>query len=278
MSEAVVSDVRPSGGARLVTITGVASVVSVAEWMSYWDIVRVVDRYYTGGVSGHIYPAIVDGIMTAASAEVTYRKRKGEHVSGWAWAGVYFGIVTTLGFNILSGVLRGWGAALIATLVSVALLISIELLLVAVFSHERTPGIVAPVIEVSAADTEEPGMTPDTEDADTEAPDMTADTEEADTEAPDEDTGPEDEDTEAPDTDTRARRTHSPRNPAKRLEAARLFLVRTDITGPQLAEELNMEERTARRWLAAMKGGNFRELEAALREDVVLTDPEEVLA
>jgi hypothetical protein len=113
-------------------IVAVAAVAGVAGWLSYWHLVDVVSLHGEPGSAGHLYPAIIDGTLIAASAVLTEHARRGVPAPRLAWVMAGLGVGCTLAGNLLYGLPLGWLAAVVAAVTAVMLLGCVELFMMLV--------------------------------------------------------------------------------------------------------------------------------------------------
>lgn len=114
---------------RWTAIAAVTAVAGVAAWISYWHAVRVVSVHGEPGITGHLYPAGIDGLIIAASMVLLDAARHNEDAPSLAWGSLGAGIAATLAVNVLAGLPQGWLSALVATWPALAFVACAELLM-----------------------------------------------------------------------------------------------------------------------------------------------------
>lgn len=132
-------------------VAAVLSVAGVAAWVSYWHAVGVVSEHGEPGLTGHLYPVVIDGLIVAASMVLLDSARHKEAAPPLAWWMLSAGIVATLGMNVLAGLTAGWLGAIVAAWPALAFVGCYELLMVIVRAAARRASV-APGTTVQGAD------------------------------------------------------------------------------------------------------------------------------
>ena len=115
----------------------VVAVAGVAGYISYWHAVEVVTRHGETAVRGHLYPALIDGIIIAASMVVLDAARHRERAPLLSWSLLGSGIGVTLAANVTYGVAFGLAGALWAAWPALAFVGCYELLMMLVRASAR---------------------------------------------------------------------------------------------------------------------------------------------
>jgi hypothetical protein len=131
---------------RHTAVSAVLSVAGVAAWVSYWHAVGVVSGHGEPGLTGHLYPVVIDGLIVAASMVLLDSARHKEAAPRLAWWMLAAGIVATLAMNVLAGLAAGWLGAVVAAWPALAFVGCYELLMMLVRAAARriTQMILAP--------------------------------------------------------------------------------------------------------------------------------------
>lgn len=122
---------------RWATVVAVVAVAGVAGYISYWHAVEVVTHHGEPSVRGHLYPALIDGIIIAASMVVLDAARHRERAPALAWSLLGSGIGVTLAANVTYGVAFGLAGALWAAWPALAFVGCYELLMMLVRASAR---------------------------------------------------------------------------------------------------------------------------------------------
>ena len=131
---------------RHTAVAAVLSVAGVAAWVSYWHAVGVVSGHGESGLTGHLYPVVIDGLIVAASMVLLDSVRHKEAAPLLAWWMLAAGIMATLAMNVLAGLAAGWLGAVVAAWPAVAFVGCYELLMMLVRAAARrvTQSVLAP--------------------------------------------------------------------------------------------------------------------------------------
>jgi hypothetical protein len=113
---------------RVSTAAVVLAVAGIAAYVSYWHAYAVVREYGEVGVTAHLEPVTIDGLVYASSMVVLYAARHQLPVPRLARWLLALGIVATLAANMAQGWSHGPGGMLVAAWPAVALVGSYELL------------------------------------------------------------------------------------------------------------------------------------------------------
>jgi len=100
--------------------------------ISYKHAVEVVTSHGAAGLTGHLYPVVIDGPLVVASMVVVDSARRRERAGALAWATLAAGIMATITVNLLSGIAYGVLGAIIAAWPAAAFVGTYELLMVLV--------------------------------------------------------------------------------------------------------------------------------------------------
>lgn len=138
---------------RWSAIAAVAAVAGVAAWISYWHAVGVVTVHGEPGITGHLYPAGIDGLIIAASMVLLDAARHAERAPALAWVSLGAGIAATLAVNVLAGLPQGWLSALVATWPALAFVACAELLMTLVRAAARRAPFPEAMTEPGAPET-----------------------------------------------------------------------------------------------------------------------------
>ena len=129
---------------RWTAVAAVLAVAAVAALISYNHAVTVVYAHGEPGLLGRLYPAVIDGLIVAASMVLLDAARHHESAPSLAWWMLGAGIGATLAINVLDGLPSGWLSALVAAWPAGALVGSYELLMLLVRSAARRAEAVEP--------------------------------------------------------------------------------------------------------------------------------------
>ena len=138
----------PSGGYRATTASSidrairrstaaaVPAVAGIAAYVSYWHAYAVVRAHGESGITAHLEPATIDGLVYASSMVILYAARHRAPVPALARWLLGLGIAATLTANMAQGWSHGPVGAVVAAWPAVSLVGSYELLVWLI----RTPG------------------------------------------------------------------------------------------------------------------------------------------
>jgi hypothetical protein len=117
---------------RIIAVAAAVAVTAVAAMISYQHAVEVVTRHGAAGLTGHLYPVVIDGPLVVASMVVVDSARRREPAGALAWLTLTAGIMATVTVNLLSGIQYGILGAIIAAWPAAAFAGAYELLMVLV--------------------------------------------------------------------------------------------------------------------------------------------------
>jgi Protein of unknown function (DUF2637) len=117
---------------RIIAVAAAVAVTAVAAMISYKHAVEVVTRHGASGLTGHLYPVVIDGPLVVASMVVVDSARRREPAGALAWVMLAAGIVATITVNLISGIAYGPVGAIIAAWPAAAFVGTYELLMVLV--------------------------------------------------------------------------------------------------------------------------------------------------
>jgi hypothetical protein len=123
---------------RITTALAVVAVAGVAAIISYQHAYELVTTHGETGLTAHLLPFTVDGLIWAASMVVLDASRRNHPVPRLAKWSLAVGIVATIGANLAHGMNHGPIGALVSAWPALALVGSFELLMLLVRSHQRT--------------------------------------------------------------------------------------------------------------------------------------------
>jgi hypothetical protein len=145
---------------RITTALAVVAVAGVAAIISYQHAYELVTSHGETGLTAHLLPFTVDGLIWAASMVVLDASRRHHPVPPLAKWSLAVGIVATIGANLAHGLGHGPVGALVSAWPALALVGSFELLMLLIRSHHKpsaddsTDG--TPHHELTAVDQDEP--------------------------------------------------------------------------------------------------------------------------
>ena len=113
---------------RITTALAVMAVASVAAIISYQHAYELVTSHSETGLTAHLLPFTVDGLIWAASMVVLDASRRNHPVPRLAKWSLAVGIVATIGANLAHGLNHGPIGALVSAWPALALVGSFELL------------------------------------------------------------------------------------------------------------------------------------------------------
>lgn len=122
---------------RITTALAVVAVAGVAAIISYQHAYELVTSHGETGITAHLLPFTVDGLIWAASMVVLDASRRHHAVPPLAKWSLAVGIVATIGANLAHGMNHGPIGALVSAWPALALVGSFELLMLLVRTHQR---------------------------------------------------------------------------------------------------------------------------------------------
>lgn len=122
---------------RLTTALAVVAVAGVAAIISYQHAYELVTSHGETGVTAHLLPFTVDGLIWAASMVVLDASRRNRPVPRLALWSLSVGIVATIGANLAHGLGHGPIGALVSAWPALALVGSFELLMLLIRSARQ---------------------------------------------------------------------------------------------------------------------------------------------
>jgi Protein of unknown function (DUF2637) len=126
---------------RITTALAVVAVAGVAAIISYQHAYELVTSHGETGLTGHLLPFTVDGLIWAASMVVLDASRQHHPVPPLAKWSLAVGIVATIGANLGHGLSHGPIGALVSAWPALALVGSFELLMLLIRTHQRPNSI-----------------------------------------------------------------------------------------------------------------------------------------
>lgn len=114
---------------RILTAVTVVALGAVAAVVSYSHALDVALSHGQGGVTAHLTPLTVDGLVLVSGMVMLDAARRGRRAPVLSWATLALGIGATLGVNVLYGAAYGPVGAIVAGWPAVALVLSSELLM-----------------------------------------------------------------------------------------------------------------------------------------------------
>ena len=149
---------------RITTALAVVAVAGVAAIISYQHAYELVTSHGETGITAHLLPFTVDGLIWAASMVVLDASRRNHPVPPLAKWSLAVGIVATIGANLVHGMNHGPIGALVSAWPALALVGSFELLMLLVRTHQRAGFDGADAVtasqSASPADQAEPSAAP----------------------------------------------------------------------------------------------------------------------
>jgi hypothetical protein len=121
---------------RITTALAVVAVASVAAIISYQHAYELCTSHGETGITAHLLPFTVDGLIWAASMVVLDASRRHHPVPPLAKWSLAVGIVATIGANLAHGVNHGPIGALVSAWPALALVGSFELLMLLIRTHQ----------------------------------------------------------------------------------------------------------------------------------------------
>jgi hypothetical protein len=122
---------------RITTALAVVAVAGVAAIISYQHAYELVTTHGETGLTAHLLPFTVDGLIWAASMVVLDARRRHHPVPPLAKGSLAVGIVATIGANLAHGLNHGTIGALVSAWPALALVGSFELLMLLIRTHQR---------------------------------------------------------------------------------------------------------------------------------------------
>jgi hypothetical protein len=122
---------------RITTALAVLMVASVAAIISYQHAYELVTTHGETGVTAHLLPFTVDGLIWAASMVALDASRRNHPVPRLALWSLGAGIVATVGANLAHGLGHGPVGALVSAWPALALVGSFELLMLLIRKHRQ---------------------------------------------------------------------------------------------------------------------------------------------
>ena len=122
---------------RLIRITTALAVVAVAAIISHLHAYELVTSHGRTGITAHLLPFTVDGLIWAASMVVPDASRRHHPVPSLAKWSLAVGIVAGIGPNLAHGLNHGLIGTLVSAWPALALVGSFELLMLLIRTHQR---------------------------------------------------------------------------------------------------------------------------------------------
>lgn len=119
----------------MVAVAGVAAIIS------YQHAYELITSHGETGITAHLLPFTVDGLIWAASMVVLDASRRHHPVPPLAKWSLAVGIVATIGANLAHGLSQGPVGALVSAWPALALVGSFELLMVLIRTHRQAAPI-----------------------------------------------------------------------------------------------------------------------------------------
>ena len=114
---------------RWSTIAVVILVAGAAAYVSYRHAYELIHTHGESGAAAIAGPLTVDGLIYASGMVLLQAARYRQRASWLAYAGLWLGIVATIGANVVHGVSHGPIGALVSAWPAVALIVCYELLM-----------------------------------------------------------------------------------------------------------------------------------------------------
>jgi hypothetical protein len=124
---------------RITTALAVVAVAGVAAIISYQHAYELVTSHGETGITAHLLPFTVDGLIWAASMVVLDASRRHHRVPPLAKWSLVVGIAATIGANLAHGVNHGPIGALVSAWPALALVGSFELLMMLIRTRPLAP-------------------------------------------------------------------------------------------------------------------------------------------
>jgi hypothetical protein len=128
---------------RITTALAVVTVAGVAAIISYQHAYELVTTHGETGLTAHLLPFTVDGLIWAASMVVLDASRRHHPVPPLAKWSLAIGIVATIGANLAHGLNHGPIGALVSAWPALALVGSFELLMLLIRTHQWATSIMS---------------------------------------------------------------------------------------------------------------------------------------
>src|SRR5579859_5944613 len=148
----------------MTTALAVIAVASVAAIISYQHAYELVRTHGETGLTAHLLPFTVDGLIWAASMVVLDASRRNHPVPLLAKWCLAIGIVATIGANLAHGLNHGPAGALVSAWPALALVGTFELLMLLIRTHQRVDFVGSDAVPASQtappADQAEPSSAP----------------------------------------------------------------------------------------------------------------------
>jgi Protein of unknown function (DUF2637) len=122
---------------RITTALAVVAVAGVAAIISYQHAYELVTSHGETGLTAHLLPFTVDGLIWAASMVVLDASRRRHPVPRLAVWSLATGIMATIGANLAHGLGHGPIGAMVSAWPALALVGSFELLMLLIRSHHK---------------------------------------------------------------------------------------------------------------------------------------------
>jgi hypothetical protein len=122
---------------RITTALAVVAVAGVAAIISYQHAYELVTSHGETGLTAHLLPFTVDGLIWAASMVVLDASRRHHPVPRLAVWSLATGIVATIGANLAHGLGHGPIGAMVSSWPALAMVGSFELLMLLIRSHHE---------------------------------------------------------------------------------------------------------------------------------------------
>lgn len=123
---------------RITTALAVLAVAGVAAVISYQHAYELVTSHGETGLTAHLLPFTVDGLIWAASMVVLDASRRSQRVPRLAVWSIATGIAATIGANVAHGMGHGPIGAMVSAWPALALVGSFELLMLLIRSHDKS--------------------------------------------------------------------------------------------------------------------------------------------
>lgn len=122
---------------RITTALAVVAVAGVAAIISYQHAYELVTSHGEIGITAHLLPFTVDGLIWAASMVALDASRRNHPAPPLAKWSLAIGIVATIGANLAHGLNHGPIGAMVSAWPALALVGSLELLMLLIRTHQR---------------------------------------------------------------------------------------------------------------------------------------------
>lgn len=117
------------GTVLFVAVLVMAAVGGAAGYISFRHFVTLAIGLGEAPSEAFLYPAVAEGMIVIASLVMLYCSRRALPVPWLAWLTLVFGVAVAIVVNVIYGLERGIGAAMLAGLAPIAFLFSYELLM-----------------------------------------------------------------------------------------------------------------------------------------------------